>query len=196
LRKSAWSTSATTEFFREFDEFFIPTDCYGVHFFKASMCIKCTRGFEVLTLDTKQPETIPNLRESNLNALRSRLDSTRPLGMFRINENEFLLCYDECALYVDKHGDVSRQRTLEWYGRPRHVAHYYGCVVGVNSDFVEVHDADNGILVQIIPGRDIRLLSSSDATGEGIVLAMVHPERSDRQAILLLSLLSLRVNSG
>ncbi|OLL24809.1 Rho1 guanine nucleotide exchange factor 3 [Neolecta irregularis DAH-3] len=192
LRRSAWSASATTEFFREFDEFFIPTDCYGVHFFKASMCIKCTRGFEVLTLDTKQPETIPNLRESNLNALKSRLDSTRPLGMFRLNENEFLLCYDECGLYVDKHGDVSRQRTLEWYGRPRHVAHYYGYVVGVNSDFVEVHDADNGVLVQIIPGRDIRLLSSSDATGEGVVLAMVHPERSDRQAIVLLSLLSLR----
>ena len=52
-------------------------------------------GFEVLSLDSKDaPSTIPDLAAPHMAHLARRLDGTRALGMFRISENEFLLCYD------------------------------------------------------------------------------------------------------
>jgi hypothetical protein len=52
-------------------------------------------GFEVLSLDSKDaPSTIPDLSAPHMAHLARRLDGTRALGMFRISENEFLLCYD------------------------------------------------------------------------------------------------------
>jgi hypothetical protein len=52
-------------------------------------------GFEVLSLDSKDaPQTIPDLSGPQMAHLARRLDGTRALGMFRISEKEFLLCYD------------------------------------------------------------------------------------------------------
>jgi CNH domain len=54
-----------------------------------------TLGFEVLSLDVKDaPSTIPDLSAPHMAHLARRLDGTRALGMFRISEKEFLLCYD------------------------------------------------------------------------------------------------------
>jgi hypothetical protein len=54
-----------------------------------------TLGFEVLSLDTKDvPQTIPDLSAPHMAHLSRRLEGTRPLGMFRLSEKEFLLCYD------------------------------------------------------------------------------------------------------
>jgi CNH domain len=54
-----------------------------------------TAGFEVLSLDRKDaPQTLPDLTAPHMAHLARRLDGTRALGMYRISENEFLLCYD------------------------------------------------------------------------------------------------------
>ena len=81
------------------------------------------------------------------------------MGMFRSSENEFLLCYDEFGLYVDRHGDPSRQAgTIEWEGTAERVAWHPPYVLLFDSRFIEVRHVETGRLAQIIPGNDIRCI--------------------------------------
>ncbi|KAA8572384.1 hypothetical protein EYC84_003006 [Monilinia fructicola] len=48
----------TTEFFREFDEFYIPTECFTINLFQSYIAISTQKGFELLTLDKKVPMSI------------------------------------------------------------------------------------------------------------------------------------------
>jgi hypothetical protein len=45
----------TTEFFRDFDEFYIPSETYTINLFHSSLAVATMKGFEVLTLDKKVP---------------------------------------------------------------------------------------------------------------------------------------------
>ncbi|KAL2003850.1 hypothetical protein VTN02DRAFT_1872 [Thermoascus thermophilus] len=168
LQKSATSRSrffplrrGQTEFFREYDDFYIPAESYGINLFHSSLAISTHRGIEVLTLDKKQPWSVPNLRSDtpeaqvHLTSIANRIKDLRPLGMFRLSDSEFLVAYSECAVYVNKHGDVSRSVVMEFVGRA-HTACLYGkFLILLNEDFVEVRNAMNGRLRQVIPGRNV-----------------------------------------
>jgi hypothetical protein len=171
-----------------------------------------TIGFEVLTLDSKDiPKTIPDLSAPHIALLSRRLDGTKPLGMYRISESEFLLCYDgitlhstnpECAIYVDKHGEVSRSKVINWHGKPRATQVIDGkYVLAFDTSFIEIwrcdgEFGDGGVsLVQVIPGRDIRMVGKEEkkadlglgpGTGyyDRVYVAMGHPERGDRQVVV------------
>ena len=41
-----------------------------------------------------KPHTIPDIAAPHMAHLARRLDGTRALGMYRISDKEFLLCYD------------------------------------------------------------------------------------------------------
>jgi hypothetical protein len=155
------SRRGQTEFFREYDEFYIPTESYCINLFHTSLAISTQRGLEVLTLDKKQPWSVPNLRSETpeaqpyLTSIANRIKDLRPLGMFRLSDSEFLVAYSECAVYVNKHGDVSRSVVMEFVGRA-HTACLYGrFLILLNEDFVEVRNAMNGRLRQVIPGRHV-----------------------------------------
>jgi len=157
-KKSRFLRSGRTEFFREFDEFYIPTNCYGINLFHSSLAVSTEKGFEVLTLDKKQPWSVPDLKGQAVASIASRLGNQTPLGMFRLSETEFLLVYEECAVYVNKHGEVSRSVVMEFVGRARQACLYGPYVLLFDSDFVEVRNAMNGRLRQVIAGRDVRCL--------------------------------------
>ncbi|KAM5472441.1 Rho guanine nucleotide exchange factor [Microsporum audouinii] len=180
LQKSSSSRSrflsrrGQTEFFREYDEFYIPAESYGINLFHTSLAISTSRGVEVLTLDKKQPWSVPNLKseqadvQSHLTSIANRVKDLRPLGMFRLSDSEFLVAFQECAVYVNKHGDVSRSVVLEFVG----IAHA-ACLCGkflllFNEDFVEVRNAMNGRLRQVIAGRNVTLLDDGGNGGSGI----------------------------
>ncbi|TVY93717.1 Rho1 guanine nucleotide exchange factor [Lachnellula willkommii] len=190
---------ATTEFFREFDEFYIPTECFTINLFKSSIAISTLKGFELMTLDKKVPISIPDTRNPGLGNITNRLNGQRPLGMFRLSESEFLLCYEECGVYVDSHGDVSRSVIMEFVGRAKTAAMYGAYLVLFDNDFVEVRNAENGRLRQVIAGRDVRCLDYGiNPLGAGgqlvqggertLKLAMAHPEIVGNQVVLEMQL--------
>ncbi|TVY75851.1 Rho1 guanine nucleotide exchange factor [Lachnellula suecica] len=175
---------ATTEFFREFDEFYIPTECFTINLFKTSIAISTLKGFELMTLDKKLPISIPDTKNPALGNITNRLAGQRPLGMFRLSESEFLLCYEECGVYVDSHGDVSRSVIMEFVGRAKTAAMFGAYLVLFDGDFVEVRNAENGRLRQVIAGRDVRCLdygvnplgAGTEAQVRTLKVAMAHPE--------------------
>jgi hypothetical protein len=161
-----------TEFFREYDEFYIPAECYGLNLFSSSLAVSTARGVEVLNLDKKQTWTVPNLRsdqpdtQAHLSSIATRIKDLRPLGMFRLGEAEFLVTFEECAVYVNKHGDVSRGVVMEFVGKANAACLYeQQYLILFDEDFVEIRDAQNGRLKQIIAGRGVRML---DDGGGGI----------------------------
>ena len=119
---------------------------------------------EVLTLDKKQPWSVPNLRadtneaQAHLTSIASRIKDLKPLGMFRLGEAEFLVAFEECAVYVNKLGDISRGVVMEFVGRAKAASLYGMYLILFDDDFVEIRDAMNGRLKQVVGGKDIRLL--------------------------------------
>ena len=191
-KKSRFLRSGRTEFFREFDEFYIPTECYSINLFHSSLAISTAKGFEVMTLDKKQPWSVPDLKEPHVASIASRLAGQDPLGMFRLSDQEFLLCYTECAVYVNKHGDVSRSVIMEFVGKARSAALYGPYVLLFDQDFVEIRNAQNGRLRQVIPGRDVKCLDDALSGGSAgkrtIKVCMQHPEQERYQVVVELLL--------
>jgi hypothetical protein len=111
----------------------------------------------------------------------------------------------ECAIYVDKHGEVCRAKVINWHGKPKAVQVIGGkYVLAFDTSFIEIWRCDGEfqdggvMLVQIIPGRDVRMIGKEEeredlglgpATGyfDKAYVAMGHPERTDRQIVLELS---------
>ncbi|KAL2826437.1 CNH domain-containing protein [Aspergillus cavernicola] len=181
LQKSATNRSrffgsrrAQTEFFREYDEFYIPAESYGINLFHSSLAISTQKGIEILTLDKKQTWSVPEFRtdaqeaQAHLSKIAQRITGLRPLGMFRLSDAEFLVTYNECAVYVNQHGDVSRSVVMEFVGRAHSACLYGKFLVLFNDDFVEVRNAMNGRLRQVIPGHSVICLDDgSQLPGSG-----------------------------
>ncbi|KAI1445653.1 CNH domain-containing protein [Annulohypoxylon stygium] len=207
-----------TESFRDYDEFFFPTECYSLNIFHTYIAVSTARGFELLTLDKKIPMSIPDTKQPAIANIANRIKEQRPLGMFRLNDQEFLLTYEDCAVYVDKYGDVSRSVIMEYSGKQKKArgATMYGqYLLLFNEDYVEVRNAENGRLRQIIAGRDVKVLDygvrgptggSSSANGQTmnltpvdngldskgtVKICMAHPEVAGQQIVL-----EMLLNSG
>lgn len=148
----------TTEFFREYDEFYIPAECVGINLFHSSLAVSTAKGFEVLNLDKKQTWSVPDLKQNHVENIAGHLKDQKALGMLRLSEQEFLLCYSNSAVYVNKHGDVSRSVIMDFVGTAQSAVLYGAYLVLFDSDFVEIRNAQNGRLKQIIAGREIKCL--------------------------------------
>jgi len=88
------------------------------------------------------------------------------------------LCYDEFGLYVDKHGDPCRTMgTIEWEGTAERVAFHAPYILLFDSRFIEIRHVETGLLVQIIPGSDVRCIWD----GRGVSTSAVSPLHEDSQ---------------
>ncbi|KAH9951090.1 Dbl-like domain-containing protein [Amylocystis lapponica] len=151
--------SQRSEWFRVYRDFFLPSESFDLIFLKAKIVILCTKGFEIMDLTDFKSVTIPQRDDPRLEKLAKRCESCRPMGMFRTSQDEFLLCYDEFGLYVDRHGDPSRSLgTIEWEGTAEHVAWHPPYVLLFDTRFIEIRHVETGRLAQIIPGNDMRCL--------------------------------------
>lgn len=176
------------DFFRPFDQFFVPTECHGLQFLKSTLCVTCTRGFEILSLDAKQPLSIPTADASpsegtesvRLTELRRRLAMSRPLGAHRVREGEFLVCYDTIAVTLDKYGALVDGRKadavpLVWQVRARKAALVRGeYAVACGDEAVEAWHVDKRSLRQVCTGRDLRMLEVS-GEDDRLLFSMAHP---------------------
>ena len=208
-KKRGMFKRGTTEFFREFDEFYIPTECSGINLFSSSLAVSTSKGFEVLTLDKKQSFSVPDLKAPEVANIAQHIESQSTLGMLRLSDQEFLLCYEKCAVYVNKHGDVSRSVIMNFVGRARNAALYGAYLILFDADFVEIRNAQNGRLKQIIAGREVKCLDdggggtiSGGSVNSGIVngvpglgaggrtvkVVMQHPENEKVQIVVELLL--------
>ncbi|GAA5975052.1 hypothetical protein JCM11641_000011 [Rhodosporidiobolus odoratus] len=147
----------SNESLRVFKEFYIPTESSSVHFLKSKLCVGCTKGFEIVDLETLDTQGLLDPADSSLDFVQKR-ENAKPIAIYRI-EGEFLLCYDEFAFYVNKNGWRAKSNwIIQWEGFPTSFALHYPYVLAFEPTFIEVRHVESGALMQIIPGNNIRSL--------------------------------------
>ncbi|KAF7375790.1 hypothetical protein MSAN_00468700 [Mycena sanguinolenta] len=147
--------------FRIYRDFYLPSEAFDIEFLQAKIVILCKKGFEIMDLEESKRVRVPQAASTRQSKLAKRCDSCRPMGMFRATETEFLLCYNEFGLYVDRRGDLSGTRashTVQWEGTAKRVAFHAPYVLLFTTRFIEVRDTKTGQLAQIIPGNGLQCL--------------------------------------
>jgi len=154
FRKLLQGGNDTLKLFREF---YIPVESTSIHFLKTKLCVGCSRGFEIVDLETLDTQGLLDPNDETLEFVRRR-ENLRPMAIYRI-QNDFLLCYDEFAFYVNKSGRRSRREFMVyWEGTPTGFALHEPFVLAFEPTFVEIRDINTGSLVQVIQGSNLRLL--------------------------------------
>jgi len=142
---------------RMYKEFYIPVESFSVHFLKTKLCVGCTKGFEIVDLDSLDTQGLLDPEDSSLDFV-TRSETVKPMAIYRI-ENEFLLCYDDFAFYVNKSGWRAKKNFMvHWEGRPTAFALQYPYVLAFEPSFVEIRHVESGQLMQIIKGHNLRCL--------------------------------------
>lgn len=105
----------------------------SVHYLRTKMCVGCSRGFEIVDLETLDTQGLLDPFDESLDFVRRRED-LRPMAIYRVG-NEFLLCYGgwplflvhiflpdsfpDLAFYVNRSGKRARREfVIYWEGRP------------------------------------------------------------------------------
>ncbi|ODQ49791.1 hypothetical protein SAICODRAFT_73948 [Saitoella complicata NRRL Y-17804] len=176
------------ETFRVFDEFYVPSDCFGIHCFQKVISIRCPKGFELLGLETMHSVQSLPTKETLKDEQKSIIDG-KPLGMFK-QDDGFVLTYEKGAVYIDKYGGIAQGRPyFRWAGRPNSVTMHGTYIIAFASDFVEIRNAEDGLLRQIIQGRNIKWLQEETGNEkENVMFVMEDPELRGYQVVVQLDL--------
>ncbi|KAL7970419.1 CNH domain-containing protein [Trichoderma sp. SZMC 28014] len=144
---------------RPFKEFYIPTESSSVHFLKSKLCVACARGFEVVSLETLETQSLLDQADTSLDFV-ARKEGAKPIHIERLN-GEFLLNYSEFSFFVNRNGWRARPEwRIDWEGSPQNFALSYPWILAFEPNFVELRNIENGA-VHIVPHKNIRMLHSS-----------------------------------
>ncbi|KAG5927487.1 hypothetical protein E4U42_002197 [Claviceps africana] len=176
---------------KPFKEFYIPTESSSVHFLKSKLCVACARGFEVVSLETLETQSLLDQADTSLDFV-ARKENVRPIHIERLN-GEFLLNYSEFSFFVNRNGWRARPEwRLDWEGTPQNFALSYPWILAFEPNFIELRNIENGA-VHIVPHKNIRMLHSStheilfayeDERGEDVVEAIDFWKNDRRSQIL------------
>ncbi|KAF3061389.1 Rho1 guanine nucleotide exchange factor 1 [Daldinia childiae] len=144
---------------KAFKEFYIPTESSSVHFLKSKLCVACARGFEVVSLETLETQSLLDQADTSLDFV-ARKEGVKPIHIERLN-GEFLLNYSEFSFFVNRNGWRARPEwRIDWEGTPQAFALSYPWILAFEPNFIELRNIESGA-VHIVPHKNIRMLHSS-----------------------------------
>ncbi|KAI8632835.1 CNH domain-containing protein [Xylariaceae sp. FL1651] len=164
---------------KAFKEFYIPTESSSVHFLKSKLCVACARGFEVVSLETLETQSLLDQADTSLDFV-ARKEGVKPIHIERLN-GEFLLNYTDFSFFVNRNGWRARPEwRIDWEGTPQAFALSYPWILAFEPNFIELRNIENGA-IHIVPHKNIRMLHSStheilfayeDEAGQDVVAAI------------------------
>ncbi|TDL16579.1 hypothetical protein BD410DRAFT_822834 [Rickenella mellea] len=169
--------------FRNFGTpFYVPRQAYDMTPMTRTIAISTERGLVVIdptNLSTSATLVIPDFNavstshDERFATLKTRCEAAKPLGIARSDHDESLVIYEEFGCYVSRHGVPTRQFSfIRWETKASSFAHRSDNILLFNSEFVEIRNVQTGRLVQVIEGRDIRLLHSGPPAIGPLLIAM------------------------
>ncbi|KAK9243811.1 CNH domain-containing protein [Lipomyces tetrasporus] len=198
---------AAVDIARETESVPVQKQVSDVTVLKKSIVLHAGQDFEFMPLPIRTLVQIPIPDSANSDFLRKlpKTGKTKPLGIFRIAHQEFLLCYSTYCIFCDQYGQPSRSAYIKLECTARAVAFSKPYIVAFDNNFVEIRSVDSGDKKQIIVGADVRLLRSqvyhddpdnekdgyvnaTGRTGNDIIFSIAHPEVRGRQLLMKLKL--------
>ncbi|KAF9903889.1 RHO1 GDP-GTP exchange protein 2 [Linnemannia zychae] len=153
--------SSKSDWFKLYREFYVGTDSTQLQMLAKMVCVVCPKGFEVVILENlNNTQEFPNRHDEAYSFLEARHGST-PVSMFKINADEFLMCYTDFAFTMTKKGELAKRELIEWEGRPESFALAPPYIIAFEAGLIEIRHIETGALEQIILGNNIRRLYSN-----------------------------------
>lgn len=141
-------------------EFYIPTESSSIHFLKSALCVACARGFEVVSLETLESQSLLDQADTSLDFVAGKESSVRPIHIERLN-GEFLLSYSEFSFFVNRNGWRARPDwRIDWDGTPQSFALSYPWILAFEPNFIQMCDIE-GDTVHMVLSKNIRMLNAS-----------------------------------
>lgn len=141
-------------------EFYIPAESSSVHFLRSTLCVGCARGFEVVSLETTERQSLLDQADTSLDFV-ARKENVKPIHIERLN-GEFLLNYSDFSFFVNRNGWRARSDwKIQWEGHPNAFALSYPYILAFEPSFIEIRNIETSELVHIMTGKNIRMLHSS-----------------------------------
>ncbi|KAF5327789.1 hypothetical protein D9619_004947 [Psilocybe cf. subviscida] len=171
---------------------FIPKDAHDISPLQKTIGV-CT-GADIATLDPinlgqSAVATVPSLSNASSDPpmanLKEQLNGLKPLGYIRASAEELLVIYDEIGFYINKHGKpVRKSGYVKWETKADSFAHRNGLMLLISPHFVEVRDINTARIMQVIEGKDIRLMySGPQMTKEYPVLLVMRGNKDDKDGV-------------
>ncbi|KAI9711531.1 MAG: RHO1 GDP-GTP exchange protein 2 [Bogoriella megaspora] len=146
---------------KPYKEFYIPSDSNSIHFLKSKLCVGCARGFEVVSLETLETQSLLDQADTSLDFVQRR-ESIKPVHIERL-ASEFLLCYTDFSFFVNRNGWRARQEwVINWEGNPTAFAIFNQYILAFEPSFIEIRHMETAGLVAVIVGKNMRMLHSSN----------------------------------
>ena len=149
------------EMLKPYKEFYIPMESNSIHFLRSKLCVGGTKGFEIVSLDTLETQSLLDQADTSLDFV-ARKENVKPIYIER-NTSEFLLCYNDFSFYVNKNGWRARgDWKILWEGSPNAFATWgEKYILAFEPEFIEIRQSDTGGLVCIQTHKNIRFLHQS-----------------------------------
>ncbi|KAH8590764.1 CNH domain-containing protein [Bisporella sp. PMI_857] len=164
---------------KPYKEFYIPTESYSLHFLRAKLCVASAKGFEVVSLETLETQSLLDQADTSLDFV-ARKEGAKPIHIERLN-GEFLLNYTDFSFFVNRNGWRARPDwRLDWEGTPQNFSISYPWILAFEPNFIEIRNIENHA-IHIVPHRNIRMLHTStreilyayeDENGQDVVIAI------------------------
>lgn len=133
----------------------------SISFLKTKLCIGCTKGFEILSLEAGRKEPILDEADPSLDFATQR-ESVAPLGIHRLGKN-FLLSYSEFSFLINRNGwRTKHDWGIFWEGSPQNIALFYPYLLAFDPGFIEIRDLESTVLIRALIGENIRFLHSNE----------------------------------
>ncbi|KAL4925140.1 putative Rho guanyl nucleotide exchange factor (Rom2) [Aspergillus undulatus] len=165
---------------KPFKEFYIPAESSSIHYLRSTLCVGCARGFEVVSLETTETQSLLDQADTSLDFV-ARKENVKPIHIERMN-GEFLLNYSDFSFFVNRNGWRARADwKISWEGNPNAFALSFPYILAFEPNFIEFRHIDTSELIHIMTGKNIRMLHSStreilyayeDDTGEDVVASL------------------------
>lgn len=145
---------------KPFKEYYIPAESSSVHFLRSTLCVGCARGFEVVSLETTDSQSLLDQADTSLDFV-ARKENVKPIHIERMN-GEFLLNYSDFSFFVNRNGWRARPDwRISWEGTPNAFALSYPYILAFEPNFIEIRHIETSELIHIMTGKNIRMLHSS-----------------------------------
>ncbi|KAI9815614.1 MAG: RHO1 GDP-GTP exchange protein 2 [Phylliscum demangeonii] len=161
-------------------EIFIPSESSSIQFLKSILVIGCARGFEVVSLETLETQSLLDQADTSLDFV-ARKENVKPMHIERLN-GQFLLNYTDFSFFVNRNGWRARPDWhISWEGQPHAFALSYPYILAFEPSFVEMRHLETSALAHILTAKNIRMLHAStrevlyayeDEYGEDVIASL------------------------
>ncbi|KAJ1978918.1 RHO1 GDP-GTP exchange protein 2, partial [Dimargaris verticillata] len=149
------------------ETFFVPDATAQVVFYHKHFSIACQQTFEIFELaNLRSRISVPEWSHPDFDTLtpNRQHDLGSAMAMFKVNNDEFLLCYQKGAFFMHKTGYRTRPDVfIAWQGKPTEIYVHAPFVYAFCQQFIEIRQLATGALEHIIPALGIKGISLVDS---------------------------------